>query len=166
MTDRIRAVYDINVLVGAVAGGNSSFLVWPGPPPVSDSLFADCVGIANDAVDVALFVSDHVLTNLVRVLVSPDGLGWEAGPTREYVETIVDIAEASGGGVVEPTVRVDNCADWEDNRILELALASEADIIVSDDTDLTAMSPWRGRPVVRPAEFATRVDAARRSRRR
>jgi predicted nucleic acid-binding protein len=166
VTDRIRAVYDVNVLIGAVAGGNSPFLVWPSPPPVSDNLFADCVGIANDAVDVALFVSDHAPANLVRVLVSPDGLGWEAGPAREYVETIVDISEASGGGVVEPTTRVDDRADWEDNRILGLALESEADIIVSDDTDLTALSPWRGRPVVRPAGFATRVDAARRSRHR
>ncbi len=166
MTRRIRAVFDVNIFVGAVAGGNSPFLVWPSPPPVSDNAVADCVGIANDAIDVALFVSDHVLTNLVRVLVSPEGLGWEVGPAREYVETIIDIAEASGGGVVAPRVQVDDCPDWKDNRILELALGCEAHIIVSDDADLTAMSPWRGIPIVRPGEFATRVDVAGRQRRR
>lgn len=164
MTGRINAVYDINVFVGAVAGGNSPFVVWPSPPPVSDNLFADCVGIANDADDVTLFVSDHVLTNLVRVLVSDDGLGWEAEPAREYVETVVDIAVASGGGVVDPVSSVDDCGDWEDNRILELALDAPADIIVSDDGDLTSMSPWRGRPIVRPGEFVKRVDVMRRSR--
>lgn len=163
---RIRAVYDVNVFIAAVAGGNSPFLVWPSPPPVSDNLAADCVGVANDARDVALFLSDHVLTNVARVLVASEGLSWQVDPVREYVETVIDIAEASGGAVVQPSVRLDDCPDWEDNRILELALEANADIVVSDDTDLTAMSPWRGRPVVRTAEFARRIDVVRREQRR
>lgn len=162
---RIRAVDDVNVVIAAVAGGNSPFLVWPSPPPVSNNLAADCVGIANDARDIALFPSDHVLTNVARVLVAADGLGWEIDPAREYVETLIDIAEASGGAVLHPSMRVDDCPEWEDNRILELALEAGADIVVSDDAGLTAMSPWRGRPVVRPAEFAQRVDVMRREQR-
>ena len=59
-----------------------------------------------------------------------------------------------------------DCADCEDNRILELALDTGAILVVSNDADLTSMSPWRGIPVLRPREFASRVDAMRRTMRR
>jgi len=156
-------VFDINVMVGAVAGGNSPFRSWPSPPPVSDNPFADCLGIVNDAREFSLWLSEHILLNVVRVLV--EGYGWELPPAEEYAELLVEVAEASGGDVVAPAVRVADCADHEDNRILECALASNADLIVSDDEDLTSMSPWRGIPIVRPREFASRVDAARRATR-
>lgn len=41
-------------------------------------------------------------------------------------------------------------------NILALALAVDADIIVSDDAGLTVLSPWLGRPIVRPREFVRR----------
>jgi predicted nucleic acid-binding protein len=161
-----RVVFDVNVLIGAVVGGNSPFRSWPSPPPVSDNAFADCVGIVNDAREFALWLSEHVLINVARVLADPDGYDWEIEAAEEYVSLLVEIAEASGGDVVEPGVRVTDCADHEDNRILELALAANADLVVSDDHHLTDMSPWRGIPIVRPREFASRVDAARRAVRR
>jgi hypothetical protein len=37
----------INVLVGAVAGGNFPFLTWPSPAAGQRQLFADCVGTYN-----------------------------------------------------------------------------------------------------------------------
>ena len=156
------AVFDINVLVGAVAGGNSPFRSWPSPPPVSDNPFADCLGIVNDAKEFSLWLSEHILVNVVRVLTK--GYGWEGDVAGEYVAILVEIADASGGDVVEPAVRVTDCPDHEDDRILECALAANADLIVS--ADLLLMSPWRGIPVVGPPEFASRVDAARRATRR
>ena len=54
----------------------------------------------------------------------------------------------------------------EDNRILEAAAACNAILIVSDDTDLLSLSPWRGTPIVTSKEFVTRTDAMRRSRKR
>jgi hypothetical protein len=39
-------------------------------------------------------------------------------------------------------------------------------LIVSNDTDLLSMSPWRGTPVIEPATFAAKVDAMRRHARR
>jgi predicted nucleic acid-binding protein len=161
-----RVVFDVNVLVGAVAGGNSPFRSWPSPPPTSDNPFADCVGIANDAREFTLSLSEHVLINVVRVLTSQQGFDWDAGAAEAYAKLLVEIVEASGGDVVEPDVRVTDCEDYEDNRILELALAAGADLVVSDDDHLTSMSPWRGIPIVRPREFASRVDAARRAVRR
>jgi hypothetical protein len=45
---------------------------------------------------------------------------------------------------------VGDCPDWEDNRILDLAAAVGAFLIVSADADLTTVSPWRGRPIIDP----------------
>ncbi|MFA5891777.1 MAG: PIN domain-containing protein [Actinomycetota bacterium] len=159
-------VFDVNVFVGAVVGGNSPFRSWPSPPPVSGNPFADCVGIANDAREFSLWLSEHILFNVVRVLCAPNGFGWDLERAEEYAEILVEIADASGGGVVDPEVGVSDCPDHEDNRILEAALAVGADLIVSEDADLTEMSPWRGIPVIRPHEFASRADAARRAVRR
>jgi putative PIN family toxin of toxin-antitoxin system len=124
------------------------------------------VGIVNDAREFALWLSEHVLLNVARVLTHPDAYGWELEQAQEYVALLVEIAEASGGATVEPAARVNDCTDYEDNRILELALAANADLIVSDDDHLTSMSPWRGIAIIRPREFSSRVDAARRAARR
>lgn len=55
-----------------------------------------------------------------------------------------------------PTEQVDDCADPNDNRYLALAQACAAGAIVSsDERHLLPMSPWRGIPILRPAEFVT-----------
>lgn len=76
------------------------------------------------------------------------------------------MAEASGGGIADPPQTVGDCANWEDNRILDLAAAAGVFLIVSADADLTGMSPWRERPIIEPPQFASLVDASRRARRR
>ena len=45
------------------------------------------------------------------------------------------------------------CRDLRDNQFLALALVSEADALVSSDEDLLVLHPWRGIPIVTPAEF-------------
>jgi putative PIN family toxin of toxin-antitoxin system len=154
---------DVNVLVTAVAGGPHAYWAWPSPPPLTGNLSANCLGILNDAEEFSLWLSPHVLENVARVLAHLD---WSREKVLEYLQILREIAEASGGGVVEPRVAVDDCTDYEDNRILELALASGSILIVTDDGDLLTMSPWRGIPIISPAEFASRVDAMRRARRR
>jgi len=159
---------DVNVFVAAVAGGNDAFHSWPSPPPIRGNLAANVVGILNDAREFSLFLTEHILANVVRVLTGrpPAGYGWEAGAAGEYVELLVEIAEASHGAIVEPGETVTDCPDHEDNRILECAAASGSVLIVSDDTDLTSMSPWRGTPIVTSGDFVKRTDAMRRGRRR
>jgi predicted nucleic acid-binding protein len=76
------------------------------------------------------------------------------------------MADASGGGVLDPPRTVHDCRDHEDNLVLDLAAEVGALLIVSEDTDLTSMSPWRGVPILRPAQFVARVDAMRRHSRR
>jgi len=161
-------VVDVNVLVGAVVDGNDAFHSWPSPPPVRGNHAANVVGILNDAHEFALFLSSHILVGTLRVLTGtpPDGFGWSADRAQHYVEILVAIAEASGGDVVEPATTVTDCPDYEDNRILECALAANAVLIVTDDDHLLRLSPWRGVPIIPSDAFVGRVDATRRARRR
>lgn len=159
---------DVNVFITAVAGGNDAFHSWPSPPPVRGNPAANVLGILNDAREFSLFATEHILANTVQVLCGtpPGGYGWEEKRAEQYVQVIVDIAEASGGGIIEPDVTVTDCPDYEDNRILECAAASGSVLIVSDDTDLLSMSPWRGTPVLTSGAFVKRTDIMRRGHRR
>jgi len=160
----VPVVFDVNVLVLAVAAGESPFRSWPSPPPMSGNPSAGCLGAINDAAEFALWLSPHILANTARVLVTvlkaPDD------EVDEYLQVLAELAEASGGGIADPPQAVGDCPDWEDNRILDLAAAVGAFLIVSADADLTSMSPWRGRPVTGPPQFASMAGAARRARRR
>lgn len=118
----------------------------------------------NDAAEFALWLSPHILTSTGRVL--GDVVGTPKDEIDEYIMILVEMADASGGGLIDPPQAVGDCPDWEDNRILDLALAVGAFMIVSGDIDLTAMSLWRGRPIVELAQFAGVVDASRQTRRR
>jgi predicted nucleic acid-binding protein len=158
-------VFDVNVLVTAVASGNSPFRSWPSPPPVSGNPSADCVGIVVDAAEFALWLSPHILANTERVLA--DLLKWEPVRIDAYLAVLTSASEHSGGGLVTDVPRtVHECPDHEDNLILDLAAGVGAMLIVSNDTDLLAMSPWRGTPILPPAAFASKVDAMRRRVRR
>jgi predicted nucleic acid-binding protein len=160
----VPVVFDVNVLVLAIAAGESPFRSWPSPPPTSGNPSADCLGVVNDAAEFALWLSPHILVNTGRVLASV--LKMPEDEIDEYLEVLAEIAGASGGGIIDPPQVVGDCQDWEDNRVLDLAMAGGAFLVVSADADLTTLSPWRGRPIIEPAQFASLVDASRRTRRR
>ena len=157
-------VFDVNVFVLAVAVGESPYRCWPSPPPTSTNPSADCVGVINDAAEFALWLSPHILSNTGRVLA--DVVGMPKDEIDEYIEILVEMADASGGGLIDPPPSVGDCPDWEDNRILDLAVESGAFLIVSGDADLTTMLAWQGRPIIEPRQFTAMVDASRRARRR
>ena len=55
---------------------------------------------------------------------------------------------------VEPSVVVRECRDPEDDKYLALAFDGQADVIVSSDVrHLLSMHPWRGIPILSPANF-------------
>jgi len=157
-------IFDVNILVRAVAVGESPFRCWPSPPPTSTNPSADCIGIINDAAEFALWVSPHILSNTGRVL--DEVVGMPKDEIDEYITILAEMAGASGGGLVDPPRTVGDCPDWEDNRILDLAVETGAFLIVTSDADLTTMSVWRGRPIIEPRQFTAMVDASRRARRR
>ena len=162
-------MFDVNVLIDAVVWrDDNDFESWPSPPPVSRNPAADCVGIINDAVEFGLWLSPHILDNVDRVLAADEtdgGYEWDPGRIEEHLGALEEISEESGGGIVEPDFVITDCPDYEDNRILEAAWASQAVLIVANDKDLVedTPNPWRGTPIIRPREFVARVDAARRA---
>jgi predicted nucleic acid-binding protein len=117
-----------------------------------------------DAAEFALWLSPHLMSNTERVLAK--ALDWEDDRIEVYLRILTKVAVHSGGGLIEPPATVTDCADREDNRVLDLAADVGALLVVSDDVDLTSMSPWRGTPILRPREFVAKVDGMRRHRRR
>lgn len=49
------------------------------------------------------------------------------------------------------------CRDPKDNFILELAVVSDADFIVTGDKDLLVLKSFRGIPIIKPREFLKQI---------
>lgn len=161
----VPVVVDINVLLDAVVSDDetAAFESFPTPPPLRGDPNPTVLGILNDAQEAALWLSPHIVDGVRRVLVHPDGFGWDRTNAQRYCATLERIAHRSGGGVITPRIRVNDCDDWEDNRILELAATAGALLIISNDDDLQRLSPWRGTPVLSARDFAQRIDVIRRN---
>ncbi|GAA1850952.1 putative toxin-antitoxin system toxin component, PIN family [Myceligenerans crystallogenes] len=155
-------VYDVNVFVNAVVGADSEWPYLARLPPATGNADADCLSVAFDAEEFSLCTSLHILENVARVLRS---FGWSHRSVEEYVDALAELVETSGGKVLDPDRRVFDVPDFEDNLILDVAVASDALIVVSDDTDLTSMSPWNQRiAILRPRDFIRRIVQQRRGR--
>ena len=55
--------------------------------------------------------------------------------------------------LVEVTHPVQRCRDPKDDKFLEVAFNGRADVIISGDTDLLELHPFRGIPILSPREF-------------
>ncbi|GAB6044342.1 putative toxin-antitoxin system toxin component, PIN family [Endothiovibrio diazotrophicus] len=54
---------------------------------------------------------------------------------------------------IHPTETVTDCRDPKDNKFLELAVAGGASALITGDQDLLALHPFRGIPILTPADF-------------
>jgi putative PIN family toxin of toxin-antitoxin system len=52
---------------------------------------------------------------------------------------------------------VRECRDPRDDKFLEVTLNGRADVIITGDSDLLGMSPWRGIAILSPADYITRT---------
>lgn len=143
-----RVVFDVNIYISAVHDRSkprlpSDFRLPPierNPGLVALSVVRQ--GLLDGRFPCALFYSKHVLVNVVHVLRRT--IGWSDEDVGDYFRLIRDLAESSGGGKVNPSSIIKECPDLEDDNILALAYDAKARVIVSNDHDLTDMSPWRG----------------------
>lgn len=71
---------------------------------------------------------------------------------REFLARLDRLAK-----IVEPTERISVCRDPDDDRVLEAAVAGEADVIVTGDRDLLVLDPFRGIRIVTPRGFLEMV---------
>jgi putative PIN family toxin of toxin-antitoxin system len=59
--------------------------------------------------------------------------------------------------IVPQAAMVRECRDHKDDKFLELALDGQADLLVTGDEDLLALHPWRGIPILSPADYLART---------
>lgn len=65
-----------------------------------------------------------------------------------FIEALVDRSRFAN-----PTEEIQVCRDPDDDKFLELAVSESATCIVSGDADLLELNPFRGIPIMKPAEF-------------
>jgi putative PIN family toxin of toxin-antitoxin system len=70
----------------------------------------------------------------------------------EQRETFL-IALVQSTTLVEITETVNVCRDPKDNMLLELALSGQADTIVTGDSDLLVLNPFRNIAILQPQDF-------------
>jgi len=129
---RHRIVLDTNVLVSAILFG--------GPP-------RDVLELAiSGAIDCSL--SLVILDELREVLCRPK-FGFSLEQSLQVLEELHAVCD-----VIQPTDRLLVLAsDPDDNMILECALASKADFIVSGDRHLLDLAKFRDVLIVRPSDY-------------
>jgi uncharacterized protein len=132
----VKVVLDTNVLVSA--------LVFPGGLP--EKIY----GLGLDG-NIDLVTSAPLLVELARVLA--DKFGWARSRIDRALGQLLRVAE-----LVEPTARVNEVkADPADDRVLEAAAKSKAEVIVSGDRHLLRLKAWQGIAIESPAAFVARL---------
>jgi len=123
---------------------------------VSAALLAESV--PRQAFDMALG-EGTILISVPTLLELAEVLGRERLnkylPERERMRFLVALLKEAE--LVEVTETITDCRDARDNKFLELAVGGNADCIVSGDSDLLVLNPFRGIPILTPREFLSRV---------
>ena len=104
--------------------------------------------------------SIDTLSELEEVLVRPkfnQYLGEDA--RRKFMSLVHENFRIFSVAPADPGELSPSCRDPSDDKFLALALTARAGLIVSSDDDLLALHPWRGIPIVTPADFLTRLKS-------
>lgn len=135
----LRVVVDTNVYVSA--------LLFAGAPD-------EVLALARSR-EIALFASRPILDELRVVLRRK--FGWSSADARRAVANVQTFVT-----LVRPAERLHVVTEDEpDNRVLECAVAAEAAMIVSGDSDLRRLEEFRGIRIVTPREFLEAVGTTR-----
>jgi putative PIN family toxin of toxin-antitoxin system len=134
---RDRVVLGTNVLISAV--------LFNGPPRVILEL------VIGGSVYCSLSLA--ILDELRDVLERPK-FRFSPEQSLQVIEEMHAVCD-----IVNPAIRVNVVtADPKDNRILECALESKADIIVSGDQHLLAVTEFKGIRIVSPSDYLKMVN--------
>jgi len=98
-----------------------------------------------------LLASEATLTELADVLSRSKFDPYVSLEERqEFFRRFAQVAE-----IVPILTPVRACRDPSDDKFLELAVDGRATLLITGDEDLLALSPFRGMPIVTPAESLT-----------
>lgn len=135
MSPELRFVFDTNVLVSAVLSKTS---------------------VPRQALNLArvrgkLLLSSPTIVELVEVLSRSQFERFVTDAERQlFIAFLTREAE-----LIEILDTVSECRDPSDNKFLEAVTNGNASCLVSGDQDLLVLNPFRGVPVITPAEFLT-----------
>ena len=105
--------------------------------------------------DIEIAVSPAIIDEVIRVL--RDKFHWDGYRLHDARQQILGFAR-----LVTPAHTLDVVKEDEpDNRILECAVESGSDFIVSADKDLLRLGSYAGAPILRAADFLRRREAQR-----
>ena len=68
------------------------------------------------------------------------------------------IALVQWGRLVEITETVAVCRDPKDNHILELAISGDAQVVVTGDSDLLVLNPFKAIQILTPRDFLSIIE--------
>ena len=136
----MRAVIDTNVLL--------SGLLWHGAPHVL---------LAHVRAGTLILVSSPALLAEMEAVISRakfDVILTRSNTSREHALTeLRQLAEV----IEPPPLAVPVCRDPDDDAVLALALAAQADLIVSGDDDLLSLRHHHGIPIVNSAQALQQI---------
>ena len=135
----MRVVLDTNVVV--------SGLIWGGKP------FQLLQAATED--DIQLFTSPALLAELREVL-ARDHLHQRLARQQRSVAQAIALYGALAVSVSSPATP-QTSRDPDDDQVLAVALAAQADLIVSGDQDLLVLGSFRGIPVLTAAMAVARL---------
>jgi len=131
--DRARIVFDTNVLISAAL--------------LPRSMSARALECALQ--DFQLVQSENTLTELVDVIMRPKFVRYLDEQRRShFLFTMAQVSE-----LIPVQTCVTECIDPKDNKFLELATDANARVIVSGDSHLRDLHPFRGIAIVAPSDF-------------
>lgn len=91
-------------------------------------------------------VSEAIKAEVERVLA--EKFSWPKGRVKEAASFLWTLARS-----VNPQQTVTDCSDPDDNRVLECALESRAWTIVTGDSHLLKLHPYREIAIMTPKQF-------------
>lgn len=136
----LRAVIDTNVLVWAVI--------------LPASRIGGVILLLHRGRFVPLY-SVETLEELAKTLARPR-IRAKYYVTNADVRAIVELLLLRGEAI-EPVERIAVCRDPKDDIFLSVALAGQADRVVTGDDDLLSLHSFRGIPIVTPAAFLAEI---------
>lgn len=134
----MRVVFDTNVLVSALLFEDSI---------PAHALFA--------AIEAGKFLLSEALVNEINEILQRKK--FERYISTEQREEFL-IALVQSAELIEVTETIVVCRDPKDNHILELAVSGGAEIIVTGDSDLLVLNPFREIQIVTPRDFLSALS--------
>jgi uncharacterized protein len=129
----MRVIFDTNVLISAVLIKNS----------VSD------IALRKAQNSCTILCSNSIFIEYTEKLLLPRFNKYASLMKR--TDMLDDIEKEAL--FIEPVVKISECRDPKDNKFLELAVAGNADCIVTGDNDLLILNPFRGIKIISPSDF-------------